>query len=172
MIPRGNSTSRSTPLLCSSRSETPQKPFPSGTCAGFGWRGGCPGGRCGSCQAAEKHSHCAGPPKPSAPAKKKTQRALARHWRRHLLRCLFQMLQPYLFSDKKEEYGPISTLFLKCWISKSIDYDSEQQKHSNAERVLAECTQSLLLYILDPVRERTLGQHIKANNNYYQINAV
>lgn len=39
-------------------------------------------------------------------------------------------------------------------------------------QVLAECTQSLLLYVLDPVNERALGQHKKANNNYYQINAV
>lgn len=76
------------------------------------------------------------------------------------------MLQLYLFSDKEEEYGPISMLFLKCWISKSTDYDSEQQKHLNAMWVLAEHTQSLLLYVLDPVKERTLGQHIKANNNY------
>lgn len=172
MIPRDNSTNRSMPLLCSSQSETPQKPFPGGTCAGFGWKAGCLGGRCGSCQAAEKSSHCAGPPEPSAPAKKKTQRALMHHWRCHLLCCLFQMLQLDLFSDKEEEHGPISTPFLKRWISKSIDYDSEQQKHSKAMHVLAECTQSLLLYILDPVRVKTLGQHIKANNNYYQINAV
>lgn len=160
------------PLLCSSQSETPQKPSPSGTCAGFGWRGGCLGCRYGSCQVAEKHSYCAAPPESSVPAEKKkknpnkNQRALMHHWRCNLLWYLFPKFQLYLLSDKEGKYGPVSTLFLKCCISKCTDYESEQQKRTNATQILAEWTQSLLLYVLDSMKERTLGQRIKANNNY------
>lgn len=62
--------------------------------------------------------------------RKRPNRALICHWRCNLLCHLFQMLQLYLLLHKKRKYGPISILFLKCWISKSTDYDSEQQKHS------------------------------------------
>lgn len=82
------------------------------------------------------------------------------------------MLQLYLFSDKEGEYGPISMLFLKCWISKSLTMTASNKSIQNAMQVLAQSTQSLLLYVWDPVRETSLGQHIKASNNYYQINAV
>lgn len=67
---------------------------------------------------------------------------------------------------------PTSMKFLKCWIPKYTNYDSEKQRHLNAMQVLAEHAQSLLLYVLDPVKERTLGQHMKPSSNYYQINAV
>lgn len=54
------------------------------------------------------------------------------HQQRNLPCSLLQVLQLYLFSDKRGKCSPISMLFLKCYIFKSMAYDSEQQKHSKA----------------------------------------
>lgn len=159
------------PSLCSSPPETPRRPFPSGTCAGFGWRGGHLGSRCGSRQVAEKHSRCAGPPEPSAPAKtKRPQRALVLPWRSCAThsRCSGGACS----QTRREDTGSsTSTLSLKRWISKSPGCENNKSTQQ-ALQALVESSPSPLLYVLDPMEERALGQQIKANNNYYQINAV
>lgn len=64
--------------------------------------------------------------------RKKTLRALMHRQQCNLLCSLLQVFQLYLFSDKRGKYSPVSMLFLKCYISKSVAYDSVQHKHSNA----------------------------------------
>lgn len=61
----------------------------------------------------------------------------------------------------------VSTLLLKNCISQSTDCKSNKSIRRFCR--LWPNLLSLLLYVLE---ERALGQHRKANDNYYQINAV
>lgn len=72
---------------------------------------------------------------------------------------------------REDTGGSTSTLSLKRWVSKSPGCENNKSTQQ-APQALVESPPSPLLDVLDPMEERALGQQIKANNNYYQINAV
>lgn len=128
MTPRDSPASHSMPSLCSSPPETPRRPSPGGTCAGSGCRGGHLGSRCGSCQVAEKHSRCAGPPEPSAPARKKTSESFSAPL--ETLCHPSQVLRGFLFSDKEGGYGQLHFHAVPEALGFQVPWLQEQQKHS------------------------------------------